>query len=289
MTATSGPMSRTPFAFYDPDSSCWRTSQGTLALDSTQSSVTLPRWGSMRSGALYERPTPARLTGELGCSSLLPTPNAAKAGSDTTLTCSGDGREKPNKLGWAVTLLSTPQARDYKGLPSDGFDHANLVRDVLALLPTPTPNMLRNEEESVEDWQARRERVKESAGNGNGFGMPLTKAVQLLSGDLMLPSAVMHLLPTPATSNGKSTRAMTSSTDNGRRSGGGQSSGPGLEEITAVMAGHWPENLPPPERMTETARKSLGVSTPPRSNGGAESSDDPHPGQLSLDATDGSD
>lgn len=34
-------------------------------------------------------------------------------------------------------LLSTPQARDYKGVPADGFNTANLCRDV-ALLPTPT-------------------------------------------------------------------------------------------------------------------------------------------------------
>lgn len=32
------------------------------------------------------------------------TPNSAKAGNDTTLTCSGDGRETPNKLGWAVAI-----------------------------------------------------------------------------------------------------------------------------------------------------------------------------------------
>jgi site-specific DNA-cytosine methylase len=33
-----------------------------------------------------------------------PTPNSAKAGNDVTLTCSGDGRERPNKLGWAVAV-----------------------------------------------------------------------------------------------------------------------------------------------------------------------------------------
>ena len=49
-----------------------------------------------------------------------PTPSAARAGNDLTLTCSGDGRETPNKLGWAVAMLSqgsakpTPAARDFK-------------------------------------------------------------------------------------------------------------------------------------------------------------------------------
>ena len=42
---------------------------------------------------------------------MYPTPNAAKAGNDLTLTCSGDGRERPNKLGWAVAaMLPTPDA-----------------------------------------------------------------------------------------------------------------------------------------------------------------------------------
>lgn len=48
-----------------------------------------------------------------------PTPNAAKASSDTSLMCSGDGRETPNKLGWAVAITQgsarpTPAARDFK-------------------------------------------------------------------------------------------------------------------------------------------------------------------------------
>lgn len=45
-----------------------------------------------------------------------PTPGAAKANSDVTLTCSGDGRNKPNKLGWAVaeSLFPTSQYHDFK-------------------------------------------------------------------------------------------------------------------------------------------------------------------------------
>jgi DNA (cytosine-5)-methyltransferase 1 len=34
-------------------------------------------------------------------------------------------------------LLATPQARDYKGVPADGFNTANLCRDI-ALLQTPS-------------------------------------------------------------------------------------------------------------------------------------------------------
>ena len=49
----------------------------------------------------------------------------------------------------------------------------------LTLLPTPAAGGF-NETESIEEWTARRERVKESTGNGNGFGMPLGVAVRLL-------------------------------------------------------------------------------------------------------------
>jgi hypothetical protein len=46
------------------------------------------------------------------------------------------------------------------------------------------------------------------------------------------------LLPTPTAANSsKSTRAMTSSTSNGKRSGGGQSSPPALEDHLRLMAG----------------------------------------------------
>jgi len=56
--------------------------------------------------------------------------------------------------------------------------------------------------------------------------------------------AVNELLPTPATANSKSGRAMTASTENGRRSGGGQSSPLGLEETASLMAGEVPEHVP---------------------------------------------
>lgn len=39
---------------------------------------------------------------------LWPTPNSCKASMDTTLKASGDGRNKPNKLGWAVAMFPTP-------------------------------------------------------------------------------------------------------------------------------------------------------------------------------------
>lgn len=51
---------------------------------------------------------------------MLPTPNAAKAGNDVTLMCSGDGRQTPNKLGWAVAQRMWESASDHKGSSQPG-------------------------------------------------------------------------------------------------------------------------------------------------------------------------
>jgi len=86
-------------------------------------------------------------------------------------------------------LLRTPMADELGG----GLLHPNVARErgqtlrlsgqILALtghlLPTPSASSP-NEDEPIDAWVARRERVKESGINGNGFGMPLGVAVRLL-------------------------------------------------------------------------------------------------------------
>jgi hypothetical protein len=71
----------------------------------------------------------------------------------------------------------------------------------MTLLPTPSA-CVANDGEGTESWLARRERVKLTAQNGNGMGMPLTIAVQLLptptagdskaSGSRNLPGSAAH-------------------------------------------------------------------------------------------------
>ena len=90
----------------------WVTKQQDMFADLglEEYSKTLPRSGSMRNGKLYpQQPVERRISGS-GCS-LLPTPGAAKSNNDVGLACSGDGRTKPNKLGWAVAMLPTPRSR----------------------------------------------------------------------------------------------------------------------------------------------------------------------------------
>lgn len=55
--AGCGPSSPGYFAEYDPDSSCWRTSQPSFmtTMHSEKYSATFPRSGSMRTGRLYPR------------------------------------------------------------------------------------------------------------------------------------------------------------------------------------------------------------------------------------------
>ena len=83
MTDTFGPTSQQPFAFYDPDSSCWKMWRDISLWGSTECLATLPKWGSMRSGALYERPTLAHPTDAHDCS-LLPTPAVNDMGTAYT-------------------------------------------------------------------------------------------------------------------------------------------------------------------------------------------------------------
>ncbi len=59
-----GPSSPASFAQYDPATHSLKTAQCSLFEDSMSSSVTLPRWGSMRNGRLYPQPMPVlRISG----------------------------------------------------------------------------------------------------------------------------------------------------------------------------------------------------------------------------------
>lgn len=66
-------------------------------------------------------------------------------------------------------------ARGRRGEPADGRGGAPV-----ALLPTPSASSP-NEEEDLEGWQTRRDRIKAEKKNGNGFGVPLGIAVRLMS------------------------------------------------------------------------------------------------------------
>lgn len=130
MSGTCGPTSPTPFAWFDPDSSSLKTSQGIFPWDSTPSSPTLPASGSMRNGELFERPMLAPATNGPDCSLLLPTPTAGDSRGSANRTAN---RTDPNSahhdgvtLTDAVRLLPTPTTQ-----PTTGNEHArNLGAEV---------------------------------------------------------------------------------------------------------------------------------------------------------------
>lgn len=112
MSEQSSNTSPTASAFYDPDSWCWRTSQGSLLSEEFPLLERLPDWGTTADGALFVQATPERLTAVRdGSASLnLPTPRSFLANT----------ADRPLKvrdvykcnLEEAVALLPTPVVND---------------------------------------------------------------------------------------------------------------------------------------------------------------------------------
>ena len=131
MNDTCGPMSGTPLAQYDHAERCWKTSEATSLWALKMSSLTLPPWGCLRDGELYELPTPERPTIEPGFSSL-PTP---VADNSRGLPNQGDYQSLPN------TVLRLPTPRAQNGEPRNQTiykrEGPQNLENALALLPTP--------------------------------------------------------------------------------------------------------------------------------------------------------
>lgn len=150
MSDTCGPTSPTPWAYYDPDSSSWKTCAATFPWDSTASSPTLPEWGTWADGVLSELPTSERATKEHASSSLLPTPAASEAGGtperhlERKNLLDGAKRTKVTELSLFVKLLPTPTRRDWKdGSPCEHVEENALLGRVVwrygANSPPPSP------------------------------------------------------------------------------------------------------------------------------------------------------
>jgi DNA (cytosine-5)-methyltransferase 1 len=97
----------------------------------------------MSDGRAFELPTsvPRIIASDSSSSSLLPTPNVAKVSNDLEVTCSGDGRERPNKLGWAIAMLPTITASDAdkaRDNPAQAKRKSPPISAVSVHFPTPT-------------------------------------------------------------------------------------------------------------------------------------------------------
>jgi hypothetical protein len=185
--ATSGPPSHQPFAFYDPESSSVRTSQATLLSDSTPCSVTLPKWGWLHGGALYELPTPALLTSGHDYSGLLPTPAVTDMGA----------RKTPEQ--W------DEWTDDMRARHGNGNGHGrSLAIETQRLLPTPIASDSHGGEGAT-----REQRQKDKATGGPslrdvGHLLPAPRAARDAS-----TTETTRLLPTPTAGDGKAARNET--------------------------------------------------------------------------------
>ena len=218
----------------------------------------------------------------------LPTPQAAD-GSGGRWAVEGHQTSLPGAV--RETLMPTPTARDWKdGACADADVPTNaLLGRVAARLPTPratrggstteisyrmggersdenrpqgevlmpTPTAM----DSIGSRNSRADRRADSTGHP---GDTLTDVADVLSGKrTRVADREPTMLPTPtAETNTKSTRALTASTDNGRRSGGGQSSPLGLEETASLLAGVRPEHLPADEELPPASRAVIASLLP---------------------------
>jgi len=144
MNDTCGPTSGTPLAQYDRDERCWKTSEATSLWALKMSSLTLPPWGCLRDGELYELPTRERPTIEPGYSLLLSTPDTMPEAPNS----GSNRRSHPSGLLNQVVsaVLPTPRATAAMGDPMDttlsmrerrGYSKFRL-EETVATLPTPT-------------------------------------------------------------------------------------------------------------------------------------------------------
>lgn len=152
MPDISGPTSLRQFAFFDPDTSSWRTCGGTFPWGSMRYSDRWPKRGSMRSGACYAHPTWVPATSEHDSSSLLGTPTA--------------------------------HPRTHTPRP---VQHGMQLANQIALLPTPVVNDM-GAGKTPERWDEWTAEMQEKHGNGNGHGKSLSIEVGRL---LPTPTASM--------------------------------------------------------------------------------------------------
>lgn len=143
-----GTSSPAPFAYYDPESSSWRTSQVSLLEDSTSSSPTWPKWGTTAAGAASEPPTSALPTDASASSLLLPTPRVASERS-------GRGAMVENQQ-WSSVALAQALEIARGELPREfrSWDEVPGELGIMArenLLPTPMAYESTPTEEFVEE------------------------------------------------------------------------------------------------------------------------------------------
>ncbi|MDT6962880.1 hypothetical protein QTN24_15375 [Cupriavidus sp. SZY C1] len=133
--ADSGQKWRASFAKYDPAESKWRTPQCSLLGDFPEFSETWPRWGSMRNGVSYLRPTSALPTFESE-SGLWPTPTR-----DSAVMRDRKYAQGGTPLTLAVKLWPTPTVHGNHNKPGASKNAGWGLSSAAKLWPTPTASL----------------------------------------------------------------------------------------------------------------------------------------------------
>lgn len=193
------------FAFYDPDSSSWKTYAACLPLGmddcSDRFSGTWPTSGWMHAGRVYEQPTWVHPTADTECSSspILPTPSVSD-GAGGHINRSGDRRGELLLPGGVRTLLPTPSlsmAERGGQHPDQRKTHTvNLQDAIIPLLPTPT-NAVDSGSRNLPGSKAHLGVSLTDAvlyGNSNTPRTPIGDHTALPSPDGSTPLAVLPLL-----------------------------------------------------------------------------------------------
>ena len=122
--AGSGPISREPFAYYDPAMSLWKTPQVCLVPEWETFSGTFPPSGTMRSGKVFPQPRLVRRISAKGCS-YLPTPRASDARHGGPNQRDSSGRPG---LTAAIRYWPTPMASDWKNRGSSEYRQGRQIQ-----------------------------------------------------------------------------------------------------------------------------------------------------------------
>jgi|DEB0MinimDraft_10_1074344.scaffolds.fasta_scaffold06548_13 hypothetical protein len=145
MTETCGRISWTPFAQYDQEQQCWRTSEDTSLWALTLSYLTLPEVGMLQDGVLYEPVMQVPLTCVPGYSQL-PTPTVQQGRNATS------GRHPDSQHHTGETLQDLVYSQ--KLLPTQVVNDMGATKD-------------------PKDWEEWAQRQKSSTGEPSPHGRSL--------------------------------------------------------------------------------------------------------------------
>lgn len=165
-------------ARYDHAASLWRTAQSSLLADSDEFSETWPRWGSMRNGASYLRPTPELFISGSE-SGLWQTPVA----DDSVSRAKGKWNSRGEPKLSAQVMWPTPTVCGNYNRPGASATSGMGLASAVKLFPTPTGGG-KSKTTCLGDWggSGSRKKMETLIEDGGMFGPLNPEWVEWLMG-----------------------------------------------------------------------------------------------------------